>query len=38
MANKKLPTSMQEACEMLYAQLTPEDIELIRSGKVNATE
>ena len=33
-----LPTSMQEACTMLKANLSDEDILLIKQGKVDATD
>ena len=29
---------MQEACEMLYKKLSKEDIELIKQGKVDASD
>lgn len=35
---KQLPTSMQEACTMLKANLSDEDILLIKQGKVDATD
>ena len=34
----KFPKSIQEACEILYAQLAPEEVEQIRAGKVDATD
>ena len=33
-----LPTSMQEACAMLKANLSDEDILLIKQGKVDTTD
>lgn len=33
-----LPTSMQEACNMLKANLSKDDILLIKQGKVSATD
>ena len=38
MAKTKLPTSMQEACEMLYAQLSKEEVELIKKGQLTTTD
>lgn len=38
MAKAKIPTSMQEACEILCAQLSVEDIDLIKSGQITPTD
>ena len=38
MAKTKFPTSMQEACEMLYAQLSKEEVELIKQCKLTMTD
>lgn len=35
---KNLPSSMQEACTMLRANLSEEDVLLIKQGKVDATD
>ena len=38
MSKEKLPSSMQEACTMLKANLSDEDILLIKQGKVDTTD